>query len=133
MLVQNCPVLGEDLGKIFDTYWRLDQIKKLPSKWPNILSTAINITTPQPIYNPLDDTFYNVFIGSSPPQLNSQGRSDDLSGILRLIDSADEYINIAVGEYIPRDVYKQQKPWNVIDDALRKGSKKKKLAMHPLL
>ena len=52
----------------------------------------------------------------------SSGRSDDLTGILKLINEADEFINIAVGEYIPKDVYKGGEKWTVIDNALRKGS-----------
>ena len=30
--ITDCPTLGEDLGKVFDIYWRLDQLKKLPNK-----------------------------------------------------------------------------------------------------
>lgn len=74
-----------------------------------------------PIFNPLDNTFYHVFIGSSPKVLNPLGRSDDLTGILKLIDGAEQFIYICVGEYHPKDVYKDQKPWTVIDDAIRKG------------
>ena len=74
-----------------------------------------------PIFNPLDNTFYHVFLGSSPNLLNAKGRSDDLSGILKLINAAKEFIYICVGEYHPNDVYKDHKPWTVIDDAIREG------------
>ena len=32
MLVTACPKLGEDAKKIFDLYWHIDGMKKLPEK-----------------------------------------------------------------------------------------------------
>ena len=121
--VKDCPVLADDLSKIFELYWRLDTFDELPERWPKAVATTINAGCPLPVYNPLDNTFYGVYIGASPAALNGEGRSDDLTGILRLIDQAERFIYICVGEYLPQDVYKDQKPWIVIDHALRHGEK----------
>ena len=43
-------------------------------------------------------------------------------GILSLIRNAEDYIYIAVNEYIPMDLWKKREPWTVIDDSIRKGS-----------
>ena len=32
MLTTNCPKLGQDARKIFDLYWHIDGMKKLPEK-----------------------------------------------------------------------------------------------------
>ena len=42
-------------------------------------------------------------------------------GILSLIRNAEDYIYIAVNEYIPMDLWKKREPWTVIDDSIRKG------------
>ena len=35
ILVQNCPILAQDAGKLFDVYWDLSHGKtaKIPKKW----------------------------------------------------------------------------------------------------
>jgi hypothetical protein len=60
-------------------------------------------------------------LGSSPRRLCAEGRTDDLTAILSLIDSAEKFIYIAVGEYIPMDLFKDNEMWTVIDDRLRAG------------
>jgi hypothetical protein len=37
------------------------------------------------------------------------------------IDAAEKFIYIAVGEYVPMDLFKSHKPWTMIDDRLRAG------------
>ena len=69
----------------------------------------------------MTDIFFKVFIGASPPTLCADGRTDDLKAILHVINAASEYIYIAVNEYIPMDLWKNQKPWTVIDDQIREG------------
>ena len=61
------------------------------------------------------------FIGSSPKSLSADGRTDDLEAILHVIKSAQKYIYIAINEYIPMDLWKNQQPWTPIDDELRKA------------
>jgi hypothetical protein len=47
---------------------------------------------------------------------------DSKTAIVHAIDSADKFIYIAVGEYVPMDLFKQHKPWTMIDDRLRAGN-----------
>ena len=65
---------------------------------------------------------YDVYLGSSPKALCASGRIDDLTAIIDAIDAAEQFIYIAVGEYVPMDLFKQHKPWTMIDDRLRAGS-----------
>ena len=85
------------------------------------LGTSINVKHPIRIFNQLDGWIYKVYLGSSPPVLCADGRTDDLTAILSVIDNAQKYIYIAVNEYIPMDLWKKRQPWTVIDDKLRQG------------
>lgn len=64
---------------------------------------------------------FKVSLGSSPPTLCADGRTDDLNAILHVIGTAAEYIYVAVNEYIPMDLWKRREPWTVIDDKIREG------------
>ena len=145
ILVKDCALLGEDARKIFDLYRSIDGVKKLPRKYSRQFKTWINDANPLSVYNTKDDTIYKVslkmsyiyvyyfyflfcfkiviqvFIASSPRTLCGEGRTDDLQAILHVINSAREYIHIAVHEYIPMDLWKKREPWPVIDDAIRLG------------
>ena len=44
-----------------------------------------------------------------------------MTAIVSAIDAAEKFIYIAVGEYVPMDLFKQHKPWTMIDDRLRAG------------
>ena len=68
-----------------------------------------------------DSNKYDMFLGSSPKALCASGRTDDLTAIVSAIDAAEKFIYIAVGEYVPMDLFKQHKPWTLIDDRLRAG------------
>ena len=145
ILVKDCALLGEDARKIFELYRSIDGVKKLPRKYSRHYKTWINDANPLSVYNIKDDTIYKVslkmsyiyvyyfyflfcfkiviqvFIASSPRTLCGEGRTDDLQAILHVINSAREYIHIAVHEYIPMDLWKKREPWPVIDDAIRLG------------
>ena len=143
ILVKDCALLGEDARKIFELYRSIDGVKKLPRKYSRHYKTWINDANPVSVYNTKDDTIYKVllkmsyiiisyflfcfkfiiqvFIASSPRTLCGEGRTDDLQAILHVINSAREYIHIAVHEYIPMDLWKKREPWPVIDDAIRLG------------
>ena len=34
IFVRNCPVLADDAAKLFDVYWQLGGLQKIPKKWP---------------------------------------------------------------------------------------------------
>ena len=127
LLVTNCPKLAVDAKKIFNLYWSVDGLKSLPKDYPRELSTQINQDTPLKVLNNLDNTIYKIFLGSSPQSLSAHGRSDDLDSILYIINSAKRFIYIAVNEYIPMDLWKKRQPWTVIEDAIKKAVKERKI------
>lgn len=45
-VVYDCSCLAEDLGKIFEAYWYLNQTKTVPAHWPSKYSTLYNKDTP---------------------------------------------------------------------------------------
>lgn len=60
MMVTNCPKLGEDARKIFDLYWSIDGLDKLPTKYPKGMATEINDKNPLQVLNHNDGVIYNV-------------------------------------------------------------------------
>jgi phospholipase D3/4 len=43
-MTYNCSCLGNDISKIFEAYWMLSLPgSKLPSPWPSIYNTDINL------------------------------------------------------------------------------------------
>ena len=133
VLATNCSQLARDARKIIDLYWSVDGLGTLPSTYPKDLATRLNAHSPIKILNTFDSTVYKVFIGSSPKPLNADGRTDDLTAILGLINSASEYIYIAVNEYIPMDLWKKKQPWTVIDDALKAAVQDRKVRVKLLV
>lgn len=45
-VVYDCSCLAEDLGKIFEAYWYLNQTTTVPVHWPSKFSTLYNKDTP---------------------------------------------------------------------------------------
>ena len=112
--------------------------------YPTDWATSINMNTPLTVFNNYDSTFYNVFIGASPRSMVAHGRSDDLDAIIHVIENAEkvftfksyhilngirfhsgvifQFIHINIGEYLPSDAYKGQKPWLKIDNKIRQGN-----------
>ncbi|PSN30440.1 hypothetical protein C0J52_25520 [Blattella germanica] len=120
IVVYNCSCLAADILKIFEVYWFLgNPDSKIPSKWPETLSTQYNINTPFSI-NINTTNKADVFIASSPPPFCPDGRSTDIDTILDIIAKAENFINIAVMDYFPMEIYSPKKRfWPVIDNALR--------------
>merc|ERR1711862_926541 len=73
-------------------------------------------------------------MGSSPKRLCTEGRTDDLSAILHVIDTAEKYIHISVGEFVPMALYtKQKNEWTVINDHLEYAMVKRGVSVKFLL
>ena len=121
ILITHCPALARDAFKQWILYWNLHGIKSIPKKYPSEWFTSININSPLRIYNNFDNTLYDIFIAASPKSLTANGRTDDLTAILQIIDKAEKFVHIVVGEYLPMDAYKGQKPWKIIDTKIKQG------------
>lgn len=139
LTVKECPLLAQDLDKIFQVYWMLSddvfdtnsrpqgqsltnesKVSRSEIVIPDYLDTRINQKSP--IEMKLNQSPSKVYMSSSPKPFNPSHRSDDIDAILSIIQSADRYINIAVMDYYPMFLYqKPTKFWPVIDDALKRA------------
>ena len=137
--VKECPLLAQDLDKIFQVYWMLSddvfdtnsrsqghsltnesKVSKSEIVIPDYLDTSINHKNP--VEMKLNQSPSKVYMSSSPKPFNPSHRSNDIDAILSIIQSADRYINIAVMDYYPMFLYqKPTKFWPVIDDALKRA------------
>ncbi|XP_061875603.1 5'-3' exonuclease PLD3 isoform X2 [Colius striatus] len=119
--VYNCSCLAEDLGKIFEAYWALGVPgASIPVPWPANYSTTFNVETPLELK--LNDTDAAVYFSSSPPALCAAGRTQDLGALLNVIDTAEDFVDIAVMSYLPTTEFSRpQRFWPAIDNRLRKA------------
>uniref|UniRef100_A0A0R3RQT0 Phospholipase D3 n=1 Tax=Elaeophora elaphi TaxID=1147741 RepID=A0A0R3RQT0_9BILA len=126
--VFSCECLAEDLMKVMNVYWEMGAPgKKLPSSWPNELSTPYNAKNPMvTTFNGEQNAVYisqEPILQSAPPTFCPRGRVDDLSAILQVINTARKFIHISVMDYFPATLYlPNNRYWPVIDDALRKAA-----------
>ncbi|KAI1286257.1 5'-3' exonuclease PLD3 [Halotydeus destructor] len=133
IMVTRCQPLGEDLSKSFETFWHLGNFSKLPSVFPDSLTTTINEHNPLPLQFGKDPCA--AFISNGPKPMCSNGRTDDLDAILHVIRSAKKFVHIAVMDYYPMTLYtKPPTYWPIIDDELKsavvRGVKVRLLASH---
>ena len=118
MLVTDCPCLAEDMAKIWQVYWQLGDAASLPSSWSPALATRYNAATPLSL-----PSLPSVYLSSSPAALCPPGREVDLAAILRTIDSAEEFVSVAVMDYAPFTLYTPHTVfWPDIDNALRRAA-----------
>lgn len=127
IVLRNCPQPAADLLRIFNTYWYLgDGNKTVPSSWPAEYTALYNAQ--RQLQTQIDGHTYSLYLTSSPKQLCAQDRTNDIDGILSIIDSAQKFIYIAVMDYYPFFLYKYPtKFWPVIDNALRKAAVERKV------
>ena len=120
--VRKCPVLAQDLLKVFEVYWILGEgDSQIPDRWPPALSTDIGLQTPLRVN--LGGTQSDVFIASAPRSFNPIGRTNDIDALISVVDGAKKFINIAVMDYFPTFLYGRSPSfWPVIDDALRRAA-----------
>ncbi|KAK0140392.1 Phospholipase D3 [Merluccius polli] len=132
-VVYNCSCLAEDLGKIFEAYWFLGQSgQQIPSPWPSTFSTAYNKETPLQL--PLNGTQSSVYLSSSPPSLCAEGRTPDLQSILSVIGDANDFVYIAVMNYLPTLEFSRPKRyWAAIDTQLRQVAYERQIKVRMLI
>ncbi|NWR65551.1 PLD3 Phospholipase, partial [Bucorvus abyssinicus] len=120
-VVYNCSCMAEDLGKIFEAYWALGvPDATIPVPWPANYSTAFNRETPLELQ--LNGTDAAVYFSSSPPAFCAAGRTQDLEALLDVIDEAEDFVDVAVMNYLPTTEFSHpQRFWPAIDTRLRKA------------
>uniref|UniRef100_A0A8C4QNV9 Phospholipase D family, member 7 n=1 Tax=Eptatretus burgeri TaxID=7764 RepID=A0A8C4QNV9_EPTBU len=119
VVLYNCSCLARDVQKVFLEYWWLGQPgATIPKPWPEKFST--NINQENPLHVNLNGTPSTLFFTSSPHQLCPSGRTEDLTAIVTTINNANEFVYIAVMDYVAASLYgAHHKFWPMIDDALR--------------
>lgn len=122
-MTYNCSCLADDMSKIFEVYWDLAlPNSKVPDPWPDKYKTSINADSPAQI-KINGSNAAAIFLSSSPKLLCPPGRAEDLSTILRIIDSAKKFVYVSVMDYFPTTLYtKNRTYWPNIDDALRRAA-----------
>ncbi|XP_027855300.1 phospholipase D3 isoform X1 [Xiphophorus couchianus] len=131
-VVYNCSCLASDLEKIFEAYWLVGGSESIPSPWPSTFSTLYNKDTPLQL--PLNSTPSSVYLSSSPPSFCAAGRTPDLQSLLSVIDDAEEFIYIAVMNYLPTTEYTHPKRyWADIDTQLRRSAYERKVKVRLLI
>lgn len=120
----DCPILAQDLEKIFEAYVMISDQGKVPDDLPNDLKTMINLDHPLEIELDTDD--YKLFLGGSPPAFSGtkqkNGRTDDIDGLLYTINRAWHQVDISVMNYSPSTKFTwPPKFWPRIENALKKA------------
>lgn len=133
--VRDCPSLAQDLDKIFQTYMYISSLDEIPIELPEYLKTDINID--HPIELNFGGSLAQLFIGSAPPALNGlkdwTGRTDDIDGLIHIVDKARHRIDISVMNYSPRTAFIWPKKfWPRIDDALRRAASERRVQVRLL-
>lgn len=118
---KRCPDLAQDLDKIFRTYMLMADSERVPSQLSADLRTQINLKSPYVIED------HKFFLAASPPSFNgandTTGRTDDIVGLLHVLEKARHRIDISVMNYSPRvEFVWPHKYWPRIDDALRRAA-----------
>ncbi|KAL8168882.1 UNVERIFIED_CONTAM: hypothetical protein K2H54_021756 [Gekko kuhli] len=117
--ISDCSCLANDLWKTFQTYWDLGGSgTTVPSPWPMNYSTDINRESPLEVQ--VNGTTTKAYFSASPLSFCPEGRTDDLQGILDVINGAEEFVYVSVMEYFPTSRFRRPpRYWSTIDDALR--------------
>jgi phospholipase D3/4 len=120
VVVANCPVLANDISKIFDQYWIMSFASSMPTQWPMQDYTMYNLSAPF-TFNSKDRGPTGVFMAAAPPQMSiSNWRTNDLDAILNAINSANQFVYFSVMDYAPTSLFVRPNfYWPLIDDALR--------------
>ncbi|XP_078673648.1 5'-3' exonuclease PLD3-like isoform X2 [Branchiostoma floridae x Branchiostoma belcheri] len=122
-VIEDCPCLAQDVGKLFSVYWDLGKPgAELPSSWPAAYQTNYNLQTPVQVA--FNGTNTNTFLSSAPPEFCPKGRTTDVDAIVAVIRSAQKFVYIAVMDYAPTTLYRYNNNiyWPVIDDELRRAA-----------
>uniref|UniRef100_A0A0K0DC18 Phospholipase D domain protein n=1 Tax=Angiostrongylus cantonensis TaxID=6313 RepID=A0A0K0DC18_ANGCA len=123
MAVFDCPCLAEDLTKLLQIHWDMGAPgAKIPASWPVAYATSAYHERPTTV--PQSEGDQAVYFSASPPGFQSCGRESDIDAMVKLIDEAQESLDMAVMEYAPCTLY--LKPLNLwyarLDEAIRRAA-----------
>ncbi|KAJ0002633.1 hypothetical protein NQD34_007782 [Periophthalmus magnuspinnatus] len=119
LTVEDCSCLSQDLSRVFEVYWTVGGANgSLPPYWPARLSALSS--SQNPLHLKFNGVPARVYLSSSPPQLSTRGRTDDLAAILSVIEDAQYFIHVSVMDFLPLAQFSQPpRFWPPLDSALR--------------
>ncbi len=125
--ISDCECLSGDMEKIWSAYKYVGQdlksnFKNLKQGFPSGLETRNHLKHPFNISfeNDKTGTFGDMYISSSPREVNPPGRTNDIVALLNVINTATVNLSISVMDYLPLDAYGEPRTyWGEIEDALK--------------
>lgn len=132
----DCGELAQDLDKIFQLYSYMADVSVVPDQLPVYLNTDINIG--HRLKLKLDSQDAEIFLSGAPPKFNGNhehwtGRTDDIDGLLSVLDSAKHQVDISVMNYGARTEFIWPKKfWPRIDNALRRAAVERRVSVRLL-
>jgi phospholipase D3/4 len=142
VIVENQPAVAADAARQFEAWWQFAEMEPQTAEigdaaahktqivpvWSALMNevgrfpfpfaaTASNRANPLPLI--ADDELATVYLTASPPELGSNGRTDDLTGLLHTIHTAETTICLSVMNFIPAGWLDEQMfHWPALTDAL---------------
>ncbi|CAA3006350.1 phospholipase D3 [Olea europaea subsp. europaea] len=130
---KGCPTLAKDLDKIFRTLTLMVDRDEVPKEEVARIPAQVNMESPMEVQG------LRMFMGASPALFFPReltNRTDDIDGLLHVINSATKSIDISVMQYSPlQDIFGtgQRIYWPIIDEALRRAAIERKVRVRILL
>lgn len=142
VIVENQPTAAADAVQQFEAWWQfaalepqtaevVDAVAQKPRLVPDWSDLVMgNGRSPHPFAatnynqaNPLpliaDDVSGTAFLTASPPELGNDGRTDDLTGLLHTIHTAESSICLSVMNFLPAGWLDEEMfHWPALTDAL---------------
>uniref|UniRef100_A0A8D2J7G6 Phospholipase D family member 5 n=1 Tax=Varanus komodoensis TaxID=61221 RepID=A0A8D2J7G6_VARKO len=120
VIVYNCSCLVLDLQRTFALYSSLKSKSKVPPVWSKRLYAVYG--TENKLILKLNETKSQVFVSNSPKLLCPKDRVLDIDAIYSVIDDAQQFVYIAVMDYLPiTNVTNEPRYWPYLDGKIREA------------
>ncbi|XP_072849265.2 inactive phospholipase D5 isoform X1 [Pogona vitticeps] len=120
VIVYNCSCLVLDLQRIFALYSSLKSKSKVPPMWSKRVHAVYNSTNKLTLT--LNETNSEMFVSNSPRLLCPKDRMLDTDAIYSVVDDAEQFIYIAVMDYLPIiNVTNETRYWPYLDGKIREA------------
>ncbi|XP_060609873.1 inactive phospholipase D5 isoform X2 [Anolis sagrei] len=120
VIVYNCSCLVLDLQRIFALYSSLKSKSKVPPIWSKRLYAVYN--TDNKLTLKLNETKSEVFVSISPKLLCPKDRVLDIDAIFSVMDDAEQFVYIAVTDYLPIiNITNETRYWPYLDGKIREA------------
>jgi phospholipase D3/4 len=142
VIIENQPAVAADATRQFEAWWQFAALEpqtaaimdaaaqkaRLVPHWSDLVvgngrsphpfaATGYNQANPLPLT--ADGTPETAYLTASPPELGSNGRTDDLTGLLHTIHTARSSLCLSVMNFIPAGWLDEQMfHWPALTDAL---------------